>query len=162
MAKSNVTIDSSQVTNLFNSLNQETQKEIMMKGLKQGAKYLQSKTQETLVRKFPKAQSTKGKANRTMYEGVTIKPIKVMTEVDVSIMSNYLNIFFEGGTDERYRKVRYQDKKGKTRVSKDKKGGYTGRLKALNFFAETRQQEENNVIKTIEDEIGKQINKLVK
>ena len=150
MAKSNVTIDSSQVTNLFNSLNQETQKEIMMKGLKQGAKYLQSKTQEALVRKFPKAQSTKGKANRTMYEGVTIKPIKVMTEVDVSIMSNYLNIFFEGGTDERYRKVRYQDKKG----------GYTGKLTALNFFADTRQQEENNVIKTIEDEIGKQINKL--
>lgn len=162
MAKSNVTIDSSQITKLFNSFNQETQKEIMMKGLKEGAKYLQSKTQQTLVSKFPKASSTKGKANRTMYEGVTIKPIKVMTEVDVSVMGNYLNIFFEGGTKERYRKVRYVDNKGKTRVSKEKKGGYTGKLKALNFFADTRQQEENNVIKTIEDEIGKQINKLFK
>lgn len=158
----NVTIDSSQIESLFDSLNQDTQKQIMMKGLREGAKYLQSKTQQTLVRKFPKASSAKGKANNTMVEGVYIKPIKAMTEVDVSVMGNYLNIFFESGTKERYRKVRYTDSKGKTRVSKDKKGGYTGKLKPLNFFKETREQEENNVISIIIDDISKQLDKLQK
>lgn len=159
---SNITIDTTQIKQLFNNLNQEKQKEIMMSGLKKGAKYLKEETQKTLLSKFPKAKTAKRKANRTMYEGVYIKPKKDYTEVDVSVMGNYLNIFFEGGTKERYRKVRYTDSKGKTRVSKSQKGGYTGKVGALNFFAETRQKESDNVINKIEEEIGKQINKLIK
>lgn len=158
----NVTIDFTGVEKLFDSLNSESQKEIMMKGLKEGAKYLQEKTRDTLLQKFPNAQSAKGKAHKTMVEGVYIKPIKYMTEVDVSVMGNYLNIFFEGGTEERYRKVRYKDNQGKTRVSKTQKGGYTGKLSPLNFFSTTRQREEDNVISTIKDEISKQIKKLTK
>lgn len=158
----NVTIDSSQVENLFDTLNQEIQKGIMMKGLKEGAKYLQKQTQQTLVQKFPKAQSAKGKANRTMVEGVYVKPKNYMTEVDVNVMGNYLNIFFEGGTDERYRKVRYKAKNGKNKIDHSKKGGYTGKITALNFFSTTRQREEDNVINTIQEEITKEISKLIK
>lgn len=158
----NVTIDTSQVINLFDSLNQETQKGIMMKGLKEGAKYLQKQTQQTLVQKFPKAQSAKGKANRTMVEGVYVKPKKIETEVDVNVMGNYLNIFFESGTDERYRKVRYKASNGRNKIDHSRKGGYTGKLKALNFFSTTRQREEDNVIDKIKEEITKELNKLIR
>ena len=157
----NVTIDSSQIENLFDSINQEAQKQIMMKGLRKGAKYLQGKTQDTLVRKFPKARTTKGgDKKRTMYEGVTVRGNNAITEVSVSIMSHYFNVFYESGTDER--KLKRTHKKDANHHRTFKKGESRGKLKPLNFFKETREQEENNVISIIIDDIGKQLDKLQK
>lgn len=156
----NVTIDTSQIIELFDSLNLETQKDIMMKGLRKGAKYLQSKAQATLVRKFPKASSTQGKAKKTMVEGVTVRSNNAMTEVSVSVMSHYFNVFYESGTEERQLKKTH--KKDKDHHRTYKKGESRGKLKPLNFFKETREQQENNVISVITDEIGKEIQKLEK
>ena len=161
MAK-NVTIDLSEINTLFNNLDKDSQKNMMMKALKEGAKYLQSETQKTLISKFPKAKTAKGKAKKTMVDGVYIKPQKAYTEVDVSVMGNYLNIFFEGGTKERYWKIRTKGSNGKTRVSKTSKGKYTGKVDGLNFFQDTRKRESENTMKIIEDAIGDELKKLNK
>ena len=161
MAK-NVTIDASQIIEFFNNLNQDKQKEIMLKALKNGATYLKEETQKTLSSKFPKAQSTKGKAKKTMYEGIYTKANKDLTEVKVSVMGNYLNIFFEGGTDKRYLKKEHKPTSESKLKRTLKKGEYRGEIKPLNFFQETRKRESDNVIKKIEDIIGKELDKLNK
>lgn len=157
-----ITINDSGVQNLLNDLSNFQKSEMLLKSVQKGAKYLKEKIQSSLVSKFPKAKTAKGKANRTMYEGIVIKTDKTMNEIIVKSTGNYLNPIFEGGTIERYRKVRYKDKKGRTRISKTQKGGYTGKIKPLNFFADARSKEEENTLNIIENEISKELNKLTK
>lgn len=158
----NVKIDSSSVEQMFDSLTDEKQKEILMKALKKGANYLQMKTKETLVNKFPKANTAKGKANKPMVQMIKVKEDKQASEVIVSIMKHYLNVWFEMGTTDRYRKIRYVNDKGKKRIRKDVKGGYTGKIKPLYFFTETQNSEEDNIINVIQQEVEKEIKDLNK
>ena len=161
MAK-NVTINTSQISALFNNLSQDKQKEMMMKALKKGADYLKEQTQKTLLTKFPKAKDVKGKANKTMYEGVYIKPNKDYTEVLISIMGNYLNVFFESGTDKRYLKKDHKPTSESKLKRTLKKGEYRGEIKPLNFFQDTRKRESENVTNKITEIIGEELDKLNK
>ena len=154
----NVSIDSSQVAKLFDSLNTSVQKEIMMKGLAKGGKVLQSATKERLLQKMPKAQSAMGKSKKTMVDSIRMIKDKAYTELIVSIMSNYLTVFFEGGTDKRY--LKKDHKKDSKHHKTYKKGEYRGQIKPLNFFADARQQSEKQMIDAITEEIMKEINKL--
>lgn len=158
----NVEIDSSQINKMFESLGQENQKKMMLKALKDGGNYLKEQTQKTLLSKFPKAKTAKGKGKKTMYEGIYTKVKKDYTEVDVSVMGSYLNIFFEGGTDKRYLRKDHKPKADSKLRRTLKKGEYRGELKPLNFFQDTRLKESDNVIKKIEDAIGDELKKLNK
>lgn len=157
-----ITINDSNVQNLLNDLSNFEKSEMMIKCVQSGAKYLKEKIQTSLISKFPKAKTAKGKSNKTMYEGIVIKTDKALNEVTVKGTGNYLNPIFEGGTIERYRKIRYKDNKGRTRISKTQKGGYTGKIKPLKFFTDARNKEEQNTLNVIENEISKELNKLTK
>ncbi len=154
----NVTIDSSQVKKLFDNLNSDFQKQILMKGLEKGGKALQSATKERLLQKMPKAQSTKGRANKTMVDSIKVIKDNAYSKIIVSIMSHYLNVFFEQGTDGRYLKKHH--KKDKDHHRTYKKGEYRGKIKPLHFFADARQQNERDVISAIETTIIDELNKL--
>ncbi len=156
----NVTIDSSQIDKMFQSLRTSAQKEMMMKGLEKGGKVLQSATKERLLQKMPIASTAKGKAKKPMVDSVKVIKDKAYTEVIVSIMSNYLNVFFEGGTDERY--LKKTGKKDSKHHKTYKKGEYRGRIKPLNFFADARKMNEDKMIDAIETTIIDEINKIDK
>lgn len=158
MSKSNVTIDSSQINQLFDSLNQDTQRQIMMKGLEKGGKVLQKATRQRLLQKMPVASRAIGASKKPMAESIRIIKDKDYSTVIVSIMKHYLNVFFEGGTDGRY--LRKEHRKDSKHHRTYKKGEYRGRIKPLNFFAEARKESENDIINAIEEEIIKQLNKL--
>lgn len=150
-----VSVDASNIERFLDSLNDETQKEILMKGLKKAAKLLQENTRSSLISKFPKSNTAKGKANKTMVEGVSVKANKDYTEVSVSVMNNYLNIFYENGTEKRFLK---KDNQGKKRTFK--KGEYRGQIKGLGFFMEARQQSETPMTNEIENTVFSEINKI--
>lgn len=156
----NVTIDASQVNKLFDNLNSDVQKQILMKGLEKGGKALQSATKERLLQKMPQAQSAMGKAKKTMVDSIKVIKDKAYTKVIISIMSHYLNVFFEQGTDGRYLKKTHPKDKDHHRTYK--KGEYRGKLKPLHFFADARQQNERDVISAIETTIIDELNKLNK
>lgn len=170
------TIDSTQITNLFDNLNKEIKGGLLQKGLLKGGKVLQQKTREVMLQKMPNASTAKGNNKKPMTESIRVINDRQMNEVIVSIMSNYLNIFFESGTKERYlkrtgakdRERGYQSgdkrylyrKKGKE--GRYKSGEYRGKIKPLNFFRDARNQSENDIIRAIEEEVMNQLNKIFK
>lgn len=172
----NSTIDSKEITKLLDSLNNEIKGDLLQKGLFKGGKVLQQKTREVMVQRMPNATTAKGNNKKPMADSIKVKNDKQMNEVIVSIMSNYLNVFFEQGTKERYLKrtgakdrergyqrgdkrylYRKQGKEGRY-----KSGEYRGKIKALNFFRDARTQSENDIINAIEEEVMKHLNKIFK
>lgn len=162
MSRNNVEIDTKQLDRIFDTLNDETQKTILLKGLKKGGDTLKKNTEETMLQKVPFASYAKGKANITMAEGVNVRTNKDYCEVKISIRGNYLNVFFEMGTDERYRKLRGVKPNSKTYRKDNTKSGYTGKVEGYHFFKSARENSDDEMINEIENVVRKEINKLFK
>lgn len=161
MSKKSKNIDTSKLEKLFDELDEKIQTEILIKGLKAGGNKLAENTREIMLQKVSFSSTAKGGAKKPMAESVKVITDKNYNEVIVSLMSNYLNIFFEKGTDKRYRKIRGVGANGKRYRKDNTKSGYTGKIDGYYFFKEAREDNEE-VVDKIRETINKQLIKLMK
>lgn len=118
----NVSIDVSQIKNLFAKLDEHSRQTILFQALKKGAEVLQENTKTQLFSSSLNSSS--------MQKGIKLKADKVYNEVSVNIMGDYRLKWFEKGT--------------KPRKTKNK--SYRGQIKPLYFFKRARQSNIENVI----------------
>ena len=124
---SNVSINDSAVQNLFQSLDAENRKKVLLTALKAGGDKLAGNTKTQLRSKLGTGATTPNRWNgKTMESGIKYKADKDYCEVSVSIMGDFRLKFFEKGT-----KIR------QTRRTKANRGSIT----AFNFFAAARANE---------------------
>lgn len=145
-----VTLDRSVIDKKLEALIGRKQKEITWKAIVEGGELLQKYTRESLLQKFPKAKTAKGKSKYTMYEEVHMVKDKQINEVMVSVL-NYLSKWFEMGTTTRYLKEDHpkDEKHHKTY----KKGEARGKITGLHYFRDARETHSDDVIQHIEDVI---------
>lgn len=146
---------------LFETLKDRIDKETTMKALTAGGMALRDAAKQRLLKKMPKAASAVGreKDNITMLEGVRVSKNKSSDRaaVTVYILGNYLNRWFEMGTDQRVLKRTHKADRKHHRTYK--KGENRGKLSGLHFFKEAKEQDMSRVkdiiFQVIEREIGK-------
>ena len=145
---------------LFDKIKNQLNREITLKALTAGGMALRDAARERLLKKMPQASTAKGREkDATMIEGVRVSKNKSSDRAaaTVYILGNYLNRWFELGTDER--KLKRSHKKDNNHHRKYKKGENRGKLTGLHFFKEARESDMNKVkdviFAVIEREIGK-------
>ena len=148
----NVQIDDKQVLNLFDSLNEETNKRILIDALKKAGKELSAQTKANLkARLGEKATSPNRWDGRTLEDGIRLRVDKDYTEAVVNILGDFRLKFFEKGTKSRYtRKGFYRGAMGS---SKEGNSNYR------NFFRDARDKD---YTASIMESISKSLNKLQK
>ncbi len=141
---SNVTVDDTQVQNLFNALDSDSTKQILFTALKKGGQKLTSQTKRSLRAKLGAGASTPNRWNgKTMVSGVRMKADKDYCEVSVGILGDFRLKFFEKGTAQR-------------RLRRG--GANRGSIKPLYFFREARQQDITDTINNSITESLRRIN----
>lgn len=160
---SDVTIEYGEVVDMLNKLNGDTLNGILLTASKDAADALRDKTKEILLRKLP-AAAHKGRYNKTMVQGVQSKSDKDYTLSYVTIMREFRLRFFEQGTTERFRKTRYsgKDKAGRNRkvLRKDNTNASTGKITALDFFKEAREQYADQICDDMQGSIIKSLERI--
>ena len=142
---SNVSVNDGAVNNLFQSLNDDTRKKILLTALKAGADRLTANTKQQLRSRLGLGATTPNRWNgKTMESGIKSKADKDYCEVSVSIMGDFRLKFFEKGT-----KIR------QTRKTKANRGS----IKALNFFSTAREEDLSDIISTSISQSLKRITK---
>lgn len=143
----NVSIDDSAVRNLFQSLDAESRKKVLLTALKAGGDKLANNTKIQLRSKLGVGATTPNRWNgKTMESGIKYKADKDYCEVSVSIMGDFRLKFFEKGT-----KLR------QTRRTKANRGS----IKALNFFAAARANE-GDITDTINNSITESLKRITR
>lgn len=154
-----VKIDARQVDAMLQRLNKNAVDDCVFEGVRAVSNALKADTQKTLLSRMPAAKSTK-KTSKPMSEGVQNKHRRDYLESTVHILGDYRLKWVEGGTVDRFTgKRNVYDKvtggfTGTRRTIAKRRGGkknvvrYTGRMKAINFFADTRQSLDTDDIMT--------------
>lgn len=162
-----VIINSQQVDDLLNKLNDKDQKnKWLYDAVMSGAKVLQSAAQESFKKEVKGASHSSPylKGHKPFYEGVSVKGDKAYCEASVSIMNDFRMKFFEKGTAERYTKSTkingYQDD-GK-HLKREGKGRYVGKITATYFFKSARDNSESAVNQAMMESLEKSINNTIK
>lgn len=152
-----LTIDERELLKFFDNLSVKISDETLMKALTIGGMDLRDHARQRLLTKMPKAATAHGREEKyTMEEGVQVhketggKPV-----VNVYILGNYLNRWFELGTDERL--LRKTRRAGKERFRTFKKGESRGKIKPIGFFNEAVE----NDMKSAVDKITGYITKII-
>lgn len=136
-----VTINDSEVKNLFAELEADKINNIIYGALKKGAYVLKNNTVSTLRRKVNTQSKTPDSKN--IEDGVRMKGDKAYCEVNVNIMGDYRLIFLEKGTQ----------------IRKNRYGANRGQITARNFFAEARSNE-TAIYNAIEQQIEKSLQRI--
>lgn len=148
----NVEIDDKNVINLFDSLNEDASKEILMTALRKAGKELAQETKSNLKARLGAKASTPNRWNgKTLESGIKMKADKDYTEVSVSIMGDFRLKFFEKGTKNRYTKAGFY--RGRMGESKEGTSNYR------NFFRDARQKDLSGTITNSISQSLKRINK---
>ena len=148
----NVQIDDKGVMNLFNSLDEDSSKRILLEALKKAGKELQEETKSNLkARLGNKATSPNRWNGKTLESGIRLKADKDYTEVAVNIMGDFRLKFFEKGTKDRFTKKGFY--RGKLGENKEGASNYR------NFFKEARQNDLTDTITKSISQSLKRINK---
>lgn len=160
---SDVTIEYDELVKMLNSLDSETVDKILLTSTKVAADELRDETKQILLQKLPAAANGK-KYGKPMTKGVISKSDKDYVLSYVSIMREFKLKWFEMGTGERYRKIRYSgtDKRGRQRkvLRKDNTKASTGKIKALDFFKQAREQYGNQVVDDMQEAIIKSLERI--
>ena len=144
---SNVSINHSAVQNLFQSLDADNRKPVLLTALKAGGDKLAGNTKMQLRSKLGTGATTPNRWNgKTMESGIKYKADKDYCEVSVSIMGDFRLKFFEKGT-----------KIIQTRRTKANRGSIT----ALNFFAAARANE-GEITDTINNSITESLRRITR
>lgn len=145
---------------LFDKLKDKISKETTQKALTAGGMALRDAARGRLLKKMPQAATAKGRErNATMIEGIRVSKNKSSDRaaVNVYILGNYLNRWFELGTQER--KLKRSLKKDDNH-RKFKKGESRGKISGLHFFQEAREADIDKVRAVIFEVIKKEIGKI--
>lgn len=142
MNNQTITVDDSQVQELFKGLSEDQLNRILFGAVKRGAFILKSNTTSILRNKVDTSKHSTGKA---IEDGVRMKGHKAYCEANVNIMGDYRLIFLEKGT----------------KIRKSKSGAIRGQIKPRNFFAEARMNEQP-VYDAMDKQIEKELRKLKK
>ena len=135
----NVQIDDKGVMNLFNSLDEDSSKRILLEALKKAGKELQEETKSNLkARLGNKATSPNRWNGKTLESGIRLKADKDYTEVAVNIMGDFRLKFFEKGTKDRFTKKGFY--RGKMGENKEGASNYR------NFFKDARNRDLSGTI----------------
>ena len=157
-----VVINSQQVDDLLNKLNDKDQKnKWLYDAVMSGAKVLQQSAQQSFIRKVDGASHNSPylKGGKPFYKGD-----KAYCEASVSIMNDFRMKFFEKGTNERYtnsRKITGYQADGK-HLKRDGKGHYTGKITATYFFREARDSSDGAINEAMIQSIDKSIKNTIK
>lgn len=149
-------IDSSEIDNILNNLNEENRKKALFNSLVKGGQELVKETQSELLSVLPNGKS--------MLKGIRLKKDKNYDEVKVHIMGDYRLKFFEMGTEERYLKKPLPKKNETNELKSGSKnsGGtpYRGKISPKYFFQKAR--EHSNMVSVMIEKLINEINKLMK
>ena len=162
-----VIINSQQVDDLLNKLNDKDQKnKWLYDAVMSGAKVLQQSAQQSFIRKVDGASHNSPylKGNKPFYEGVSVKGDKAYCEASVSIMNDFRMKFFEKGTDERYtksRKITGYKSDGK-HLKREGEGHYVGKIEATYFFKTARDNSDAAINEAMLQSIDKSIKNAIK
>lgn len=146
---------------IFDTVKDKVSKELIAKALTVGGMVLRDSAKSRLLKKMPIASRAVGreKDNITMLEGVRVSKNKTSDRAaaTVYILGNYLNRWFEIGTDER--RLKRTNKADNNRRRTYKKGENRGKITGLHFFQEAKEQDmgkvREKIIEVLEREIGK-------
>lgn len=158
-------INSNEIENILNELNENNRKEIIFKSLVKGGNELVKETKRELKKSLPQGATSGNRYGTPMESGVKLKKDKDYDEVKVHIMGDYRLKFFEMGTDERYLKKplkHKEDARYKYRNNSDVNSKpYRGKISPKHFFKNAR---ENNdaITDEILNNIINEINKIIK
>lgn len=157
-----VTVSQTDIYKLFRDLEGKLDDEILGHSLIAGGMLLRDFVRERLVKKMPVATRAVGreKDNITMETGIRAAKNKANSRqyTNVYILGNYLNRWFESGTDER--RLKRNHKKDKKHHKTYKKGESRGKIRGLHFFRETLQSDMQKVCERIMSVINKELSKI--
>lgn len=160
---SDVTIEYDEIVKMLNRLDGDTLNGILLTASKSAADELRDQTKTILLQKLP-AAANKGKYGKPMTKGIISKADKDYTLSYVSIMREFRLKFFEQGTDQRFRKIRYsgKDKAGRDRkvLRKDNANAPTGKITALDFFKEARERYSSQILDDMQGAIIKSLERI--
>lgn len=139
-----VTVDATQVNELFSKLSEDELNKILFGAIKRGAYILKQNTIKSLKSKVNSNMTSKT-FKRPIEEGVRMSSNKNYCEANVNLMGDPRLIWLEKGTV----------------VRKTKEGWNRGQITARNFFADARQ-DENSIINAVEKQINKSLSKINK
>lgn len=149
-----IKIEDKALEDAFNRLEESLKSGFILSAMKKGAETLQEETRSQLRRKLGSGATSTLRRKKPMEKGVSLVVDNPQDEVRVSILGDFRLKWFELGTPDRYTRARKRNKKRTVRQ-------FRGRIEALNFFATARGNEER-LIRTINDELTKTIEKLLK
>lgn len=160
---SDLTIEYNELVKMLNRLDAETVDKILLTATKEAADTLRDATKTILLQKLPAAAEGK-KYGKPMVKGVISKSDKDYTLSYVSIMREHKLKWFETGTDNRFRKIRYsgKDKRGRDRkvLRKDNANAPTGKITALDFFKEARERYSGQIVDDMQEAIVKSLERI--
>lgn len=152
-------IDSKELDDILNNLNERNRKEIMFNSLVKGGNILVKETQSELLSVLPNANRGE-RYGKPMVKGVKLKKEKDYDDVKIHIMGDYRLKFFEMGTEERYLKKPLSSKNNSSLKKNDGNRPYRGKIIGKGFFKKAR--ETSKMIDSVIDNLIKEINKLFK
>lgn len=160
-----VIISDRDVFRMLDRIKNDVDGKILLRAMTIGGILLRDATKDRLYKKFPRAATAVGreKDNITMLEGVRVSKEKTGDAVNVYILGNFMNRWFELGTDNRYLIRGHQyvrrgfQRHGKYRDFKREE--YRGKITPLHFFREARNENmgkvHDKIIEVVEREIKK-------
>lgn len=174
MSKDIVQINSSEVDNLLNVLDDDDLKRnILFQAVKAGGKVLQDTAKNYFKSAIGEAATHYSKYIRKPFaDGISLKGDKAYIEATVTILNDFRMKFFEKGTKQRQTKGRkilgYQRDltegwNGRINALKRSgKGHSTGAIKATYFFRQARDNSDTQINEAITQSITNAFNKLIR
>ena len=162
-----VVVSDKDVFKMIDILKDKVSGEILMKGLAAGGILLRDSAKQRLYKKMPIASKAVGreKDNITMLEGIRVHKVEDENAVNVYILNNFMNRWFELGTDDRHllrgHYFAHDRIKREGKYRKFKKNESRGKITALHFFRDAREQDMGKVMDKIIEVIDKQIEKVI-
>lgn len=167
MSKVNIDINAEELEQILDRLSGKEMMSAQRRALSQSGRILLKKARQNAVSLVPNVRQPNPKYSDTMYDAIRMK---VYQEDDfrwyfkVHILGTRKKTsgtfrlrFFEGGTAPRKTRYEYTDKLGRTYPA----GQNRGSLRGTNFFATAITTAESDVVVAIEENLAKEIQKIV-
>ena len=156
----NVTIDDSQVQDLFKRLDSKDQKKAMKSALRKAASILVKKTKSNLKQVVRNTNVPSGKYKKVLQKGIQSKVAKDANEAEVHIMGDFRLKFFEKGTQQRVTKgYKITGYDGKNLV-REGKGSNKGKIEAKYFFKKAQDETEKQIFSNLTNLLTISINNI--
>lgn len=160
-------IDTRDLMNILNKLDEERRRDVMYKSLTKGGQRLVKETKDKLRKELPSGAASGKRYGTPMESGIKLAKNKDYDEVKVHIMGDYRLRFFEMGTEDRYirktkgSKTTESNYKFRKNEGSQGKTGYRGSIRAKHFFKQARDNAQV-ILDEIIQNLQRGIDKLIK